>query len=172
MKKFLPIILGVVGLLGGVGAGLALKPAPEVVEACDPEGEAPCPEEKEKSYTEKKKPSEDTYNPEEPTEFVKMPKQFVVPVIKRERVAALVVLSISLEVDVGISDAILSRGPKLRDAFLQVLFNHAATGGFDGAFTTGQAMKDLRSTLKDVAERHTGQDVHGILITDLVKQSV
>jgi len=173
MKKMLPIILGAIGLLVGLGAGVVLKPAPEIIAECDPEAVEGCAEEaKEQSYLKRNNNKEPVYDPENPTEFVKMPKQFVVPVIKRERVAALVVLSISLEVDAGTADPVLSRGPKLRDAFLQVLFKHAASGGFDGAFTTGQAMKDLRSTLRDVAERHTGQGIHGILITDLVKQAV
>lgn len=174
MKKLLPIILIVVGLGAGIGAGAFLRPAPEPEAECAAD-DTECAEaaaEKEKSYTENSAPIETSFDPDNPTEFVKLPKQFVVPIIKRDRVAALVVLSISLEVDAGTTDVVFSRGPKLRDAFLQVLFAHANSGGFDGSFTTGQSMYDLRGKLNEAARRHTGQTIHEVLITDLVKQGV
>ena len=105
-------------------------------------------------------------------EYVKMSKQFVVPVIKRDRVSALVVVSISIETPEGTSPLILEREPKLRDGFLQVLFAHANSGGFDGAFTTGQSMRDLRGSLKEAARRITGVDVRSVLIEEIVKQQM
>lgn len=181
MKKFLPIILALVGLGAGIGAGVALKPAPPPPEeqaaagACDP-AKGNCPP----AGNAHSAPHANAavtgnvaaYNPEKPTEFVKLSKQFVVPIIKREKVNALVVMSISIEVDEGMSDAVVRREPKLRDAFLQVLFRHANSGGFDGSFTSGQPMKDLRNMLRSVAHQHTGETIHEVLITDLVKQAV
>ena len=64
-------------------------------------------------------------------EYVKLSNQFVVPVVKGKTVVSLVVLSLSLEVPEGQKDAVFRREPKLRDSFLQVLFDHANIGGFD-----------------------------------------
>ena len=37
--------------------------------------------------------------------------------------------------------------PRLRDSFLKVMFRHANSGGFDGSFTSGRKMDDLKSAL-------------------------
>jgi len=171
MKKLFPIILAVIGLAIGLGAGVFLSPAPEQVEVVDTcEGGSDCPElPKDLPPPASEKAG---YNPDEEWDYVKLPKQFVVPVIKKDRVRSLVVLSLSLEVELGQSDAILSRAPKLRDGFLQVLFDHANSGGFDGAFTTGRSMSDLRGELLGVAERLLGSSVAAVLIEEIVKQSI
>ena len=175
MKKLLPIILILVGLGAGIGAGISLQPAPEeepkeeAMAACDPAADPGCVDptaghamlaEVEMEYA----------DPEAVWEYVKMPKQFVVPIIKRERVSALVVVSVSIETPEGTSAAVLEKQPKLRDSFLQVLFTHANSGGFDGAFTTGQSMRDLRGALREAARRVIGVDVHSVLIEEIVKQ--
>lgn len=101
-----------------------------------------------------------------------MNNQFVVPVVKGEDIAALVVMSISLEVPTGGSEQVYQREPKLRDALLQVMFDHANSGGFDGAFTSGSKMQVLRTALIEAARAELGQYVIDILITDLARQDV
>lgn len=171
MKKLLPIILAVIGLGAGLGAGVFLSPEPEVAEV-----EPICPEGEECETPPKDlappTPKKAQPNLDEEWDYVKLPKQFVVPVIKKDRVRALVVLTLSLEVTLGQSDMVLSRSPKLRDAFLQVLFNHANSGGFDGAFTTGKSMRDLRGELLEVAQTLLGDTISSVLIEEIVKQSV
>jgi len=172
MKKLLPIILVVVGLVAGIGAGVMLRPAPEPEETadlapCDPA--AGCDE---NEYVIPDPPRAPVYDPDAVWDYVKMPKQFVIPVIKKDRVSALVVMSLSLEVTEGQSDFVLSRAPRLRDGFLQVLFNHANSGGFDGAFTTGRSMKDLRGELKETAQNFLGENVESVLIEEIVKQAM
>ena len=172
MKKLLPVILALVGLAIGTGAGVFLAPSPEPVEKTEsscPDGEH-C-EDKPKDLPAPEKKSAE-YNPDQEWDYVKLPKQFVVPVIKKDRVRALVVLSLSLEVEVGQSDAVLAKVPKLRDGFLQVLFDHANSGGFDGAFTTGRSMSDLRGELFEVAQFMAGETVAAVLIDEIVKQSM
>lgn len=173
MKKLLPIILVVLGIGGGIGAGMALRPAPEApeeaAEACVPTDEAACPEIVEPVLN---VADEEIFDPETANEFAKIPKQFVIPIVKQDRVRALVVMSITVEVDAGSTDVIFEREPKLRDGFLQVMFEHANTGGFDGAFTTGESMRDLRGALRQAARRSAGEIVHDVLITELVKQAM
>ena len=103
-------------------------------------------------------------------EYVKMNNQFVIPVVERSRVAAMVVLSLSLEVEPGNTEAVYQREPKLRDAFLQILFDHANTGGFSGTFTDGSNLVVLRNSLKEAAVQVLGKAVTDVLITDIARQ--
>lgn len=169
MKKLLPVILVVLGAGGGLGAGILLKPASEPEEGAAPctAGDSTC------MAATAMTPAPvmaEPYDTEKEWDYVKLPKQFVIPIIRKERVAALVVMTLSLEVEAGTSDAVLTRAPKLKDGFLQVMFEHANSGGFDGAFTTGQSMKDLRGSLNEVATRYLGDIVHDVLIEEIVKQ--
>ena len=62
--------------------------------------------------------------------------------------------------------------PKLRDALLRVLFDHAHIGGFDGAFTESGRLSLLRVGLLEAAQATLGPVVTDILITDIVRQEV
>jgi len=161
MGKILPLLLALVGLGGGVGAGLFLRPAAEpanqTIEAGggDPKAAATV---------------EEIAATEGAPEYVKMNNQFVVPVVDEGRVAAMVVLSLSLEVEAGNTEAVYQREPKLRDAFLQVLFDHANVGGFSGSFTDGSNLVVLRTSLKEAASLVLGTVVKDVLITDIARQ--
>lgn len=174
MRKLLPIILALVGIGGGIGAGIMLKPAAQE-EVATADGCVP--------------PAGDTHAETAPAgdhaadqgdshgegagdaaEYVKMSNQFVVPVIGDDRISALVVISISLEVDTGTTTEVLQREPKLRDSFLQVLFDHANVGGFEGAFTQPNKMDPLRRILLTAARASVGPTVRDILITEINKQ--
>lgn len=173
LAKLLPILLALVGLGAGVGAGVMLKPEPEpalanpcgdvgadgaTVAAADAHGADP---------------HADTDHAEDPTstnDFIKINNQFVVPVVNDARVSALVVMSLSLEMTPGNNESFYQREPKLRDAFLQVLFDHANAGGFDGVFTDGSKLDQLRAALLEVARRIMGPPVVDVLVTDIVRQ--
>ena len=103
-------------------------------------------------------------------EYAKLNNQFVIPVVEDEMVAALVVMSLNVEVTVGSRTAIFAAEPKLRDRFLQVMFDHANTGGFSGNFTTGTKMRALRNELLRVAQDISGPIVTDVLVIDLVRQ--
>ena len=172
LRKLLPILLALVGLGGGVGAGLFLRPAPAPDHAAtdaDPagaEGDAHAEAGTEDPAADGDHAEDEATGPE----YVKMNNQFVVPVVEQGRVAAMVVLSLSLEVDVGNTEAVYTRGPKLRDVFLQVLFDHANMGGFSGSFTDGSNLVVLRTTLKEAATLVLGKVVTDVLITDIARQ--
>ena len=163
LKKVLPILLALIGLGGGVGVGLVLRPAEDQAAASDEvaskDGEGATDEEGEGAEPQEGAP-----------EYVKMNNQFVVPVVEDSRVAAMVVLSLSLEVAAGNTEAVYQREPKLRDAFLQVLFDHANVGGFSGSFTDGANLVVLRTSLKEAAALVLGPVVSDVLITDIARQ--
>ncbi|MEQ8368142.1 MAG: flagellar basal body-associated FliL family protein [Roseicyclus sp.] len=104
------------------------------------------------------------------TEYVRLNNQFVVPIVRQGAVRSLVVMSLTLEVDAGQEDVVFVHEPRLRDAFLQVMFAHANSGGFDGSFTESLAMAPLREALSEASHRVLGDIVHGILIVDITRQ--
>lgn len=103
-------------------------------------------------------------------EFVKLPNQFVVPIVQSGVVSSLVVLSLSLEVAAGSNEAVILREPKLRDQILRLLFDHANSGGFDGTFTDAAGLSVLRRGLLDVSRQVLGPIVSDVLITDIMRQ--
>ncbi|WP_417278567.1 flagellar basal body-associated FliL family protein [Celeribacter sp.] len=170
IKKLLPILLALVGLGAGVGGGLMLRPDPEIVQI-DPCGDV--------GATDPNHPQPDAHGDEDHTdeenaafEYVKLNNQFVIPDLEGGRVVAMVVLSLSLEARTGARETIYAREPKLRDAFLQVLFDHANTGGFKGAFTDSSTMNALRHALLEVAQKTIGPDINDVLVIDIVRQDI
>lgn len=158
MAKMLPILLLLIGVAAGGGAGMFLKKPSE-----DCIGEA-CPEEEHAA-------EDDDTDKAEPN-YVRMKNQFVVPVVKNDRVHSLVVLDLSLEIELGSEELIYTREPKVRDAFLRVLFDHAHIGGFDGTFTESGRLSLLRVALLEAAQSVIGPSVSDILITDIVRQEL
>ncbi|WP_417806277.1 flagellar basal body-associated FliL family protein [Thioclava sp.] len=160
--KIFPILLAVIGLAAGGGAGYYLRPPPP-----DPEATADCaPISKDHGDTEVESTEEITAT----SEFVKLNNQFIVPVVEDGLVSSLVIMSLSLEVKTGSTEKVYRAEPKLRDAFLQVLFDHANTGGFAGAFTGSANMDRLRTSLTETARTVLGSDVIGVLVSDIVRQ--
>ncbi|WP_299984265.1 flagellar basal body-associated FliL family protein [uncultured Ruegeria sp.] len=162
MGKLIPVVFLVVGLAIGVGARLVLVPAKKEAD----QGEVQKTSEKDKK--EKADPGKD--DAPATHEYLKLTKQFVVPVVSEDEISALVVLSLSLEVRPGITEAVYEIEPKLRDRFLQVLFDHANIGGFDGAFTQSDNLAALREALLEVAKMDLGQDVSQVLIMSVSRQ--
>lgn len=168
MARLIPLLLALLGLVAGGGIGYLLRPvpAPPASDATNPCGEAATPE---------SAPPPDSDHGEKTasdTDFVKINNQFVIPVVHDTDIAALVVMSLSLEVAAGQTEAIYQREPKLRDVFLQVLFDHANAGGFDGTFTQGGRMDTLRAALSEVARGAVGPQIVDVLITDLARQDL
>lgn len=167
VRKLLPVLLALLGLGGGIGAGLMLRPETKADDHAAAEG---APEGDHADTAEA--PAEAGHEGEAETgpEYVKLNNQFVVPVVDEGRVAAMIVLSLSLEMAPGNTETVYDREPKLRDVFLQVLFDHANVGGFSGSFTDGSNLVVLRTSLKEAAALVLGTTVRDVLITDIARQ--
>jgi hypothetical protein len=167
IKKLLPLLLALIGIAAGLGAGIMFKPAPhdeaEVVD-CVPatqEGDLHAPETSKAAGLDGATP-----------EYVKMNNQFVIPVVHGGKVTALVVLALSLEVQEGMKEETFKYEPKLRAAFNQVLFDHANSGGFDGVFTGSNNMVVLKDSLFEAAHKTVGDIVTDVLIGEIARQDV
>lgn len=170
MRVLIPLCLLLAGLGAGIAAGLALRPAAQAAErqgvnAADA-GAPPA------TAAPPAVPEDNLPAGSDGSEFIRLNNQFVVPLMQRDTVGALVVMSLSLEVRAGQSQLIYAREPKLRDAFLQVLFDHANRGGFEGDFTNARNMDALRQALGEVARRIIGDAVSAVLITEIARQDV
>ncbi len=176
----LPLILFVVGAGGGVGAAMFLAPA-----ATEAEGQAAEPAETASAEAGHGETAEagheetaaapaagDHGEASGGPEYARLNNQFIVPVVHGEDVVAMVVLTLSLEVAAGQQETVLAHEPRLRDAFLQVLFDHSNTGGFEGMFTAASNMRVLRNSLRAAAQQVLGQIVTDVLIIDIVRQDM
>jgi flagellar protein FliL len=153
LRKILPILLAILGVGLGGGAAFMLRPAPEPTEETEAETASP------------KDEAADVQ-----AEYVKLPNQFIIPIVIEGRVQSLVVMSLSLEVLPGSSDAVFAKEPKLRDMFLQVLFDHANTGGFRGSFTDTRNLVQIRRALLEVAQKTMPNVITDVLIAEIARQ--
>ena len=158
IRKLIPIIVALIGLGVGLGAGIFLRPAAD--HPADPAAET----------TPAHEGATAEADPENAPEYVKLNNQFVVPVLEDGRVVAMVIMALSLEVAKDSSESVYSREPKLRDAFLQVMFDHANAGGFKGSFTDGSNLILLRKALLEAAQTTLGDVVKDILISEIARQ--
>jgi flagellar FliL protein len=151
IRKILPLLLGLAGLLIGASTGYFLRSASDPV-----------------AHTEPAKAAEP--DPALIPEYAKMSNQFIVPVMQKGKVSSMVILSLSLQVTTGSTTDVYNAEPKLRDSFLQVMFDHANSGGFSGSFTDGSNLVLLRAALLEAAKAVLGDKVSDVLITDIVRQ--
>lgn len=167
MGKILPILLILIGVGVGGAAGFVLRPKP-------PEAEAETHQEEGGHVSEdvSTEPESEANDVVLDRSYVKMNNQFVIPVIKKDKVVALVVMSISLETKSSETADVYDREPKLRDAFLQVMFDHSYMGGFDGVYTAPDAMNSLRRSLLLSAQNIMGSDISDALITEIIRQDL
>lgn len=161
MAKLLPVLIVLLGVLGGFGAGIVLRPAPETTDAAEAIDDAEAI------------PAGggmDSASGRADTEIIRMSDHFAVPVLDGGTVSALVVVNVSLEMAGAAGDLVAAREPRLRDRFLQVMFDHANAGGFAGVFTANDTMTTLRTALTEAAREVLGPGVAGVLITDIYRR--
>jgi Flagellar basal body-associated protein FliL. len=171
IKKLLPLFLAVIGLGAGIGGGLMLRPEPQEVVEINPCGDVPATDATHNPHAATHEPGEE--DPEHTAfEYVKLNNQFVIPDLEAGRVVSMVVLSLSLEARTGFRENIYAREPKLRDVLLQVMFDHANSGGFKDDFTDSVTMNALRHALLEAAQATLGPEINDVLVIDIVRQDM
>lgn len=103
-------------------------------------------------------------------EYVKFNSQFVVPVQRGGKITALLVVNLQLEVGEGSTEQAFRREPRIRDAFLKILFAMAAEGAFDRDVFAPATQTELRGRLLAAARESMGDTVNAVLISDFLKQ--
>lgn len=164
MKFLLPLMLMLIGSGAGIGTGLMLQAGPP--ETAPKHGATGV------KHTDAHVGGADSHNAKSALKYVELNNQFVVPIVSGDLVESLAVMSLGIEVDEDKVEAVYQREPKLRDALLQVMFDHANIGGFRGRFTDGGNMDVLRAALTEAAQSVIGEAVTGVVITDIARQDV
>jgi hypothetical protein len=174
MKLLIPILLAVLGLVGGAGAGWYFKPAPiPVAEPCLDDDGRELPADACAAVQEDADPGQPEAAPAQgpdASQFITLDRQFIVPIVAEDRVSAMMVLTLNLEVAPGKVERAFRNEPKLRDALLRALFEHAYTGGFNGDFTAEHVVRELRSNLLKAGREIIGSDLRNVLIADMIRQ--
>lgn len=161
MRLLIPVFLALLGVGGGIGAGLALAPPST---ACV-EGDVDCPDDVAEEPEALQEEGVDF-------DYARFSNQFVIPVVRSENIQSLVVMSLTMEIEVGTNEEVFALEPKLRDAVLRVLFDHANSGGFNGQYTSAGAMDTLRRSLREATRAVAGPVIQDVLIADIVRQDL
>lgn len=180
MKKILPIILVVFGIVGGGAAGMFLKPAPEPASEREDHAEDAAKAEK---HAEKEAPA--VQNADEPDAsaapdnpavdgraYVKVGKQTIVPVVEGGETRALMLFELAVDVPLERRDSVHELEPRLRDGFLRELMKMSHTGAFMETFTDDRIIEELRRNLVHSAQRVLGEDAQDVLILDVMRQEL
>lgn len=188
MKALLiPLILLIVGTGAGVGAGMFLAPKadPEAADHADTHESHDDPAHKthEVEITHKDNHGTDDHGADSHDDghgdghgngiaYVKMPNQFIVPVMEDGHMSAMIIMTIAMEAMESDEAYIMSHAPKIRDGFIQEMFKHAGLGWFSGDYTRSEPMALLRKSLLAKAHSIVGDKVKAILILDIARQEV
>jgi flagellar FliL protein len=104
------------------------------------------------------------------TRYLKFKRQFVIPVMKDQKVGGLVLMNFNLELNEDAGDEVFSEEPKLRDAYMRVLLQMSSEGAFDGDLVSPATYEQLRYNLITASTRIIDEGVEDVLILDIVKQ--
>jgi flagellar FliL protein len=192
MKKFLPLLIPVVALVGGVAAGEMLRPDPEGASHAAAEAPADGHDADPESPADDHAPGDAGHAEPDPTSdhaaasdhggghgeeavpaegWFTFPSQFFVPLMRNGDMGALMILTLTIETPGAELAAMEQQEHRLRDALLRELLIHANTGGFDGNFTSEARLAPLRERLHKAAQASTDLTVKAVLIEDIARQA-
>lgn len=163
LKKIMPLLALILGLAGGGAAAIFLAPPPDDQPMSQNEATTPDAQ-SETSSDDLQDGASDSF------EIVKLPSQFVVPVIMDNRVRAMVILTVALEVEVGQGDRVRALEPKLRDEFLAELFSLAALDGFKDEMISRKTLELVKRALSVRSSEVLGLQNVNVLVTDMARQ--
>jgi len=142
MKKLLPVIIAVIGLVGGLAGGTMMKPAAIAADAhtsgAESDAHGADAHAKANAGHGEKATADHGGGHAKSTKggngsdyiYVGLEKPFFAPVLRNNNKHTLVRLDIHLEVPPELEDQVAKHEPKLRDSFLRAVMNFAHEGGF------------------------------------------
>jgi hypothetical protein len=104
------------------------------------------------------------------TSYLKFDRQFVVPVMTRGKIDALVIMNLNLELDSNAPGNAYTLEPKLRDAITRELLGLSNDGVFGKDLTSAESYETLRRTLLLASKTVIPDGVRDILILDIARQ--
>ncbi len=158
MKFLAPVLLAILGIVGGVVIGAVMKPATETPDA-GADGDAP-----ESAEFSDKDPIESASD----SEYTPLEKKILAPFTRKDGRSAFVAVEITLEMAPGRGEWARGHEPKLAAAFLVVVTAFAAGGAFDDHQHAPHTLKELNAELLKAARKVLGAPVRKVLIANLL----
>lgn len=176
------VIGGVVGhmLRGGSGEAAAASDANTKEhgdeKAKDDGHGAPKEKEKKDSHGGDKKSGKDSHGGSggsSDVTYFRFSREFVVPIIRNERVSSLVILNINIEADAAHSDKLFSQEPMLRDIVMTTLIEISGDGRTFQSMTSIENYETVRSLiLGNLQKKFPDMGIKNILILDIARQDL
>lgn len=168
VKNILKIVIMIVAVVaGGIGASF-LKSVSEPSEV-SAEGHADSRDGKKAERVGDKK-GHGKEGEETTTTYMKFKRQFVIPVMKENKIKSLVIMNFNIELNDAAPPNAFNKEPKLRDAFMRDLLNLSNEGVFDDDLTSPETFDYIRETLVGSSRRILSQGVENVLILDVAKR--
>lgn len=102
--------------------------------------------------------------------YLKFKRQFVVPVMDKNKIDALVIMNLNIELDKDAPSNVYNMEPKLRDAIMRELLALSSDDIFGENLTSAESYQTLRSTLLRASKSVVTEGVRDILILDIARQ--
>lgn len=102
--------------------------------------------------------------------YMKFKRQFVVPVMRKGKIDALVIMNLNLELNEKAPDNVYSLEPKLRDAITRELLSLSNNDVFGDSLTSAETYETLRATLLTAAKEVMPEGIRDVLILDVARQ--
>lgn len=104
--------------------------------------------------------------------YFRFSREFVVPLMRNERVASLIILNISLETDNSVTDKMFLMEPKLRDNIMTTLVHLSNDGSTLSALTSVDNYERVRAMILNNLENVVPSGIQNVLILDAGKQDL
>ncbi len=104
--------------------------------------------------------------------YYKFSREFVVPLMRNNRVDSLIILNINLEADSKVSQELFSIEPKLRDNIMTTLITLSNDGTTFESFGDVESYETIRSMIALNLKNVIASGIHNVLILDIAKQEL
>ena len=173
MQKIIALVIVLFGVGGGLALGLALRPggaAQGPDGAAEEHGAAESTADGHGGGGESEAGHDGEITGER--DYVKLGRQIIIPIVKGGKTEALILFDLALDVPSTMIERVHAAKPRLRDAFLRVLFAMSYTGAFSSTYTDERIVEELRQKLRAAARRLLGDEVAEVLILDIMRQEL
>ncbi len=106
------------------------------------------------------------------TIYFKFSREFVVPIIRNERVESLVILNLNIEADADISQQLFSMEPKLRDNIMSTLITLSNDGTTFESITDVESYESVRALVLMNLRNVVASGIRNVLIVDMARQDL
>lgn len=161
LNKILPIVITLVAVGGAGFAAMTIKGGP-----------APAPAKQGDSHGDGHGDVKDVQGEEKSSGYgyFNFRRNFIVPVVGSSRVQALILISVSIEMEESKIEEAQTREPNIRDAFMKSLLAMSHEGLFNQDITDPDVYSEIQKRLMETAKTSIDENVKSVLLVDFARQ--